>query len=267
MKAPARFIAETAERLREDADGTHMYKFAPMRLREIQDIEDSAEFIHLIARSISSVGETTTSPPATRYRPEATDLAVVVREMARLVLPLCKKSNLDNKRIVVSRILPNLHMDGGAAGRVFMNLIMNAVKYAQSSDPQAFRVAIESELLTIEELEYEDNGSLPDGYIHQAKALGIREGYLVTVSDYGIGIIGDDPQRVFTAGHREIGHVPFGATGAGLGLHVVRRIMEDHFGIAWVSRRSGPTEVSLFFPDLLFNGGYTQLPEWKGKTA
>ncbi len=267
MRAPARFIWETAERLMEDADGTHPYRFDRMKLREIQDIMDSSEFVNLIAQSISGVGDTSNSPPATRYKPEETDLATVAREMARVVLPLCKKFGVDNKRILIAKTLPELHMDGGAVGRIFMNLIANAVKYSRHNEPEKFRVVIDAELLSLNDLSSSYDGSLLDAYIKRAKGLGISEGYLVTVKDDGIGIIGRNPQRVFEAGHRETGHIAFGAMGAGLGLHVVRRIMTDHFGRAWVSRRSGPTEISLFFPDLLFTGGYTGLDNWKRKTA
>ena len=267
MLAPARFIWETAERLMEDADGSYPYKFDRMKLREIQDIMDSSEFVNLIAQSISSVGDTSNNPPASRYRPEETDLATVAREMARVVLPLCKKFGVDNKRIVIAKTLPELHMDGGAVGRIFMNLIANAVKYSNHNEPDRFRVVIDSELLSLNDLGSSYDGILLDSYVRRAKALGIREGYLVTAKDHGIGIINNNPQRIFEAGHREIGHIAFGAMGAGLGLHVVRRIMEDHFGRAWVSRRSTPTEISLFFPDLLFTSAYTKLDSWKRKAT
>jgi len=267
MLAPARFIWETAERLKEDADGTYPYKFDRMKLREIQDIMDSSEFVHLIAQSISSVGDTTNSPPASRYKPVDTDLVIVAREMARLVLPLCKKFGVDNKRIVIAKTLPNLHMDSGALGRVFMNLVANAVKYSQQRDPDTFRVVIDSELLTLGDLQSSYEDGLLDAYVERAKGLGIEDGYLVTVRDDGIGIVGRNPQRVFEAGHRESNHISFAAMGAGLGLYVVRRVMEDHFGRAWVSRRADPTEISLFFPDLLFTSAYTELDGWKRKTA
>ena len=267
MLAPARFIWETAERLMEDADGSYPYKFERMKLREIQDIMDSSEFVNLIAQSISGVGDTSNSPPATRYKPEETDLATVAREMARVVLPLCKKFGADNKRIVIAKTLPDLHMDGGAVGRIFMNLIANAVKYSRHNEPDTFRVVIDAEVLPLNALASSYDGTLLDPYVERVGGLGVREGYLVTVKDHGIGIVGKNPQRVFEAGHRETGHIAFGAMGAGLGLHVVRRVMEDHYGRVWVSRKSGPTEISLFFPDLLFTSAYTELDSWKRKAV
>ena len=83
-----------------------------------------------------------------------------------------------------------------------------------------------------------------------------RRYYLLKVSDTGIGIPADEQVRIFDKfyGVGDIEHHSSGATafmskGSGLGLSIVRGIMEVHGGAAWVESREGEgSTFSLLFP-------------------
>jgi len=267
MKAPAQFIYETADRLRRDLDPHERSPYhsagPQMKIREVQDVLDTSEFVERIADSIATAGDDPLAARATQYEVERVNLLNVARDMARISLPLCKKYRLDSRNIVIRSDLPSLYMDESAAYRILMNLIMNAAKYADHRNPNKFKLLISSEITTISSLLNSEPPPSNSIIFDNIKKYNIREGYLVTISDFGIGIQVDNEQRVFESGYREVGHVPAGVFGAGLGLYFVRKIMRDHFGEAWVVQRNNPTKFALFFPDVLFNKKYEEWPEWK----
>jgi len=106
--------------------------------------------------------------------------------------------------------LPRLRGDAAAIEQVFANLIGNALNYLDSARPGRVEV-----------------GCLPD------TRDGLRTCY---VRDNGVGIPEDCREKIFQAFHRL--H-PEAASGEGMGLTIVRRIVERHRGTAWVESQVG----------------------------
>jgi signal transduction histidine kinase len=110
--------------------------------------------------------------------------------------------------------VPPVLGDEPALRRVFQNLIGNAIKYGERG-----------------------------GWIGvQARAAG--RDVLVTVSDRGIGIAPSDHARIFEPFYRAPDVVGAQIQGAGLGLSLVKRIVEAHGGR--VTLRSAPGQGSHF---------------------
>lgn len=96
--------------------------------------------------------------------------------------------------------------DGWALTRVFLNLLGNAIAYAKPGTPPQVRVALE------------DGGDV----------------WRIAVADNGIGIPEADRPRLFRRFER--GSNTAGVSGTGLGLHIVKEIMQGHGG--WVALES-----------------------------
>jgi len=132
-------------------------------------------------------------------RRESVDLVSVAREAARAIEPL-----IASRQHKLSLILPPQPVyvsgDAGRLNQVVTNLLENAAKY---TDPGGeIRLA----------LERQDNG------------------VTLSVRDNGIGIAADDLEHVFepfTPAHRAVAGR---GSGLGLGLSVVRRVLELHGG-------------------------------------
>ncbi|MEE9564726.1 MAG: HAMP domain-containing sensor histidine kinase, partial [Candidatus Hydrothermarchaeaceae archaeon] len=95
---------------------------------------------------------------------------------------------------------------------VFLNLLSNTVKYA----PEGKKVVIE--------------------------AMDEGENYVVAVKDYGPGVSDEDKEGIF---ERFMRVKKAGVKGTGLGLTIVKKLMELHKGIAWVE--DNPEGGSIFY--------------------
>jgi two-component system, OmpR family, phosphate regulon sensor histidine kinase PhoR len=111
-------------------------------------------------------------------------------------------------------VLPKVMGDVQALGRVFANLIGNAIKYT----PENGRVTIE---------------------------IGQRNGLLViSVRDSGIGIAADEIDKIFDEFYRSREVIAKKIAGTGLGLSIAKHIVEGHHG--YMEVESQPKHGSIF---------------------
>jgi two-component system CheB/CheR fusion protein len=116
--------------------------------------------------------------------------------------------------------------------QLFSNLISNSLKYAQ--DGIAPKINITSEDASAEEIE--ELGGNPDiDYIK------------IDFSDNGIGFGEDNKEKIFEPFFRLHGKDKY--EGSGLGLALVKKIMENHNGLISVSSKpNSGTTIHLYFP-------------------
>ena len=125
--------------------------------------------------------------------------------------------------VVMPDNLPAVAGDEAALRRVFQNLVGNAVKYGANA------------------------GWIGIAATHTASTLD------VSVSDRGIGIAASDRERVFDPFYRAPDVVAAQIQGAGLGLSLVKRIVEAHAGR--ITLESAPGQGSTFTVSLpVFHG-------------
>ena len=132
------------------------------------------------------------------------------------------------------------------------NLLENAIKFT----PDGGEVTLTGRVLKKSEIK----GLAPvvrrfyPGFPEQLGAA--QRYYLLEVSDTGIGIPADERVRIFDKfygvgdiAHHSSGNTAFMSKGSGLGLSIVRGIMEVHGGAVWVEGKEGEgSTFSLLFP-------------------
>ncbi|MCR9140907.1 MAG: HAMP domain-containing histidine kinase [bacterium] len=141
--------------------------------------------------------------------PAEFDLTELLRELIESNRIIAEK-----KRIVLDDRLaeyPQFYADRERLAQVFNNLIGNAVKYSPAETTA--RISL-------------DPGA--DG-----------EGVLVTVVDQGLGIPPDDIEKIFRPFHRTANRPTGGEKSTGLGLSIVKRIVEAHDGTIRVESEVG----------------------------
>jgi len=132
-------------------------------------------------------------------KPERLDLAAIARDTVQAIQPV-----IEGRRHVVSLMLPDAPLyvqgDPGRLRQVISNLVENAVKYTEMGG----RITV-----TLEQR---------------------SDQAMLTVSDNGMGIAAKDLERIFepfTQSHQPLANP---SSGLGIGLSVVRRIVELHGG-------------------------------------
>lgn len=160
-------------------------------------------------------------------RPRRTYLmAEVVAPAVRQVRFLLEERGFETRRIAYSNFeeIPRLWVDQNQFQQVIFNLLSNAIKYS-FDDPKQFRV----EIATAVEGEY----------------------YRISCRDWGPGIVEGYERSIFEESVRGPKGLDRVVEGMGLGLWVVRRIVEAHGGHVEVTNLYRPTEVTVYLPTSL----------------
>ena len=116
----------------------------------------------------------------------------------------------------LDRGLPPLRVDHAKLEEVFINLIDNAVKYSPASTP--IRIAATA---SGEEVE-------------------------VAISDRGFGIAPEDAANLFQKFQRITTNETRDIAGTGLGLYIVKGLVEAHGGRVWVTSTPGAGSTFTF---------------------
>ncbi|MCC7293553.1 MAG: HAMP domain-containing histidine kinase [Phycisphaerales bacterium] len=125
--------------------------------------------------------------------------------------------------LTLAENLPPVAMDRDAIGQAVLNLMSNAVKYADDEKEMTIEVTADTR-----------RG---------------RHGVLISVHDRGIGISPEDRARVFDGFFRANDPLVRKRRGTGLGLSLVRHVVESHGGSVSVeSRLSKGTTFRIFLP-------------------
>jgi signal transduction histidine kinase len=120
--------------------------------------------------------------------------------------------------------IPKLWIDRAQFQQVVFNLLSNSIKHCYS-DSDSFQVAITSKRTNNE--------------------------YQIIFRDWGPGISEGMRQIIFERGIRTPEAIQRNVTGQGLGLWVVKGIVEAHDGHIELTHSSHPTEFTIFLPEYL----------------
>jgi signal transduction histidine kinase len=156
------------------------------------------------------------------YELSRTDIAEVVGETYEAY-----RLQLDSKgfthKLKIGDDLPTILADRDAIAQALINLMGNAIKYSQEEKHLAIELSADTRR--------------------------DRKGVLISVSDRGIGISAEDRRHLFEGFYRADDQRVRAATGTGLGLSVVKHIIDAHHGTLDVeSRLVKGTIFRIFLP-------------------
>ncbi|WP_437950732.1 PAS domain S-box protein [Sorangium sp. So ce296] len=148
-------------------------------------------------------------------RPAEVDLPALIRATVERTADATKGHGLD---VEVLDGIPPLLADSGRLEQVLTNLLSNAAKYGAPGTP--IRIAVE------------------------------RRGdeVLVAVQNEGKGIAPEELPRLFARYYRTREAKAGGAAGLGLGLYIVRGLIEAHGGRVWAESAPGKTSFQFTLP-------------------
>ena len=152
--------------------------------------------------------------------PQTLSLLNVVEDVETVVGPLLEQRG-QRLRVRVAPHLPDVSADGRRLGQVLVNLILNASKFGPVNTAIDLTIAVR------------------DGAVY------------VTVADRGPGVSVEQAQRLFEPYYRAPATAGSGKDGVGLGLSIVKSIIEGHNGQVGVeSRRGGGARFWFSLPGL-----------------
>ncbi len=134
------------------------------------------------------------------------DIPSIIANVHDLLIPQMRDKNI---QFVTNfdEPLPNVFMDSGQIERVFINLINNAIKFTPISGTITAKVTHDKQKVT------------------------------VGIADTGIGIKEEDVKKLFTEFYRVDNEINQNVKGTGLGLALVKKIVEAHGGQIWVTSK------------------------------
>ncbi|MGA3026075.1 MAG: ATP-binding protein [Bryobacteraceae bacterium] len=206
-----------------DRMGTSVARLVPTHPEVRLDfLHDALAWSELLADMVEHLGS---ADPALQLA-ETRIFADVLRPVVRQVGILAKIRHFSRDGITVEEYytFPPLWIDRMRFHQIFFNLLDNAIKYAKR-DPNNFKVVIRCEA---------DGGD-----------------FKILVQDYGLGIEKGWEEVIFHRGVRAPVAKKMVAAGQGIGLWVVRGIVEAHGGAIKVSRPAEPTEFTIVLPNQL----------------
>ncbi len=156
------------------------------------------------------------------YMLEPSDVAIVVRETYEAYVPEFQRCSFTHKCDIEDN-LPRVNADHGAIAQVLFNLMSNVIKY--SNDDRAIEIEVTRDTRRNE------------------------RGVLISVHDHGIGIAPEDRAHLFDGFYRSADSRVRLQRGTGLGLAVVKSIVDVHLGTVWAeSRLVKGTTFRVFLP-------------------
>lgn len=212
IHAPLNMIESTIKVIREDIQTLESQQdngvVSPYRFLDLEMAVEAAR--NLAARLEANPREIRIEPKKTLLEGE------LVARMSALLRHYASKYGMS---IVFDsfRHVPPLYIDRDVIGRVFYNLVVNAIKYGESGSTIRVTPRVS------------------------------RSGYYIDVSNKGMEIPASDAAKIFEPYFRsaEAGALRMGA---GLGLYIGRAGMEQHGGKLLLKSAKAPVIFSMFFP-------------------
>ncbi len=145
------------------------------------------------------------------------DIQELVQDAVKMAAPLFSERNITCET-QVEPDLPSMEVDPARLRQVIDNLLQNAGKYT----PAGGRVWVSARLYAKDEVLTDETAGQEMDYL------------LITVRDTGVGVRPEDHQRIFERFYRSPNPLSVEAGGAGIGLTIVKSLVEAHGGRVWV---------------------------------
>ena len=223
LKEPLRGIHKYASQLAEDARaGVALGEGGKERVERLVRLAERMDDLINALLDYSRLGHI-----AVRSDPE--DVDAVLHEAIDMLGAQVEASGID---IRVPRPLPTLPCDRVRVREVFANLVSNAIKYRDASSDDWVEVGY---IGPDETPAFSDRADWPSA---------AQRVPVFYVRDNGIGLNPERAEQVFQMFKRLHAREAYGG-GSGMGLAIVKKLVEQHGGVAWAE--GTPSEGTVFY--------------------
>jgi len=214
MKAD--FVSNVSHELRTPLASIRVFgEFLKLgRVKEPEKIREYGEYIETESRRLTQLINnildfSKIESGRKTYQFERADVAEVISETLRTFAVQLSQNGFNIVFDAPRRPLPPAVIDANAISQAFMNLLDNAVKY--SGDAKEITVS-----------------------------LGKRDEYItISVTDHGIGVSRDEREKIFEKFYRVSTGLVHDVKGSGLGLSIVKHIVDAHRGLVTLNSKPG----------------------------
>jgi signal transduction histidine kinase len=214
MKAD--FVSNVSHELRTPLASIRVFgEFLKLgRVREPDKIREYGEYIETESRRLTQLINnildfSKIESGRKTYQFERADVVEVISETLRTFAVQLNQQGFTINFETPPRRLPPAVMDSNAISQAFMNLLDNAVKYSGDSKEITVRLDKRDEYITI------------------------------SVTDHGIGISRDEREKIFEKFYRVSTGLVHDVKGSGLGLSIVKHIVDAHRGLVTLNSKPG----------------------------
>lgn len=210
----------------------------------LKHIVDTAKLLESITQNVQYTWKDSEDVSRNELYPEIVQVSFLkdILEPAReVVIPLLRESDFKPKEIVFKGNDFKIYVDKEALIQVFVNLFSNAIKYRDNA----------ARLTSLVVVTWENDPNQP---------------IQINVTDNGRGIAKENKERVFDFGFREIEATQTNVRGLGIGLSVVKNIINDFHSTINITSIKNPTNFCISLSAKLNGIGYTREAEWSKKT-
>jgi signal transduction histidine kinase len=224
LRTPLTSIIGYSEMLREGLAGD----LNPEQKEYVSTISDKGEQLLSLIKSLLDLGKLESGTMHMAMR--TIRIEEVLAQVVSTVAPTARKKGV---RVTMDAApdLPELRADGDRLRQVFLNLVDNALKFTTAEGV----VVIRAKRLRDQEDEDEDGLAL---------LAPTKDHVEVRVVDTGIGIPAKEKERIFDAFYQVDSSSTREFGGAGLGLSIVKRLVEAHAGT--ISVEDNPPRGTVF---------------------
>ncbi len=215
LRTPLTSIIGYSEMLHEGLAGD----LTPEQREYIATIRDKGEQLLSLIKSLLDLGKLESGTLNMTMRPVR--VVDVLGQVVSTLVPTARKKRVQ-LLLEIEQDLPDLRADPERLRQVFINLVDNALKFTPAEGVVTLRAR---------RLAGEIGGDDEDGLALLAPT---RDRVEVRVTDTGIGIADAEKRRVFDAFYQVDSSSTREYGGAGLGLSIVKRLVEAHSGTVHV---------------------------------
>jgi GAF domain-containing protein len=185
------------------------------QLQFVEIIKSNVDRLSILVNDLLDVSRIEAGKVALSFQP--INLQDALEESIQSILQQSQEESREvNIETSIPDDLPSIYGDTERVRQIFTNLIDNAYRYS----PENSTVKV--------------NVSTTDSKVQ------------VDIIDQGIGIFPDEQDKIFERFYRGENHLVMASAGTGLGLPIVKELIEMHSGEIWVTSTGVPGEGSTF---------------------